>query len=97
MGGVIFITTISLFHFFRNSQHPEKCSVSVKNFFKKCECISSCYLPISSNSLKNSTRKTSLFVLLQTGLLKYVSPFVTHSISGLMIFQGFLGRTFMKK
>ena len=24
MGGVIFITAISLFHFFRKSQHPEK-------------------------------------------------------------------------
>ena len=23
-GGVIFITIMSLFHFFRNSQHPEK-------------------------------------------------------------------------
>ena len=72
-GGSIFITTISLFHFFRNSQHPEKWSVSVKNFFRKCECISSCYLPISSNLWKNSLRKTSLFVLfehLPTGLLK---------------------------
>ena len=25
MGGVTFITTLSLFPFFRNSQHPEKC------------------------------------------------------------------------
>ena len=74
-GGVIFISPISLFYFFRNSQHPEKWSVSVKNFFRKCECISSCYLPISSILLKNSWRKTLLFVLfelLPTGLLKYL-------------------------
>ena len=58
MGGVIFITTLSLFHLFRNSQHPE------------CESISSCYLPISSYVLKKSLRKTSHFVLLPTGLLK---------------------------
>ena len=42
------ITTISLFHFIRNSQHPEKWDVSFKNFFRKCECISFC-LPLSSN------------------------------------------------
>ena len=92
-GVIIFITTISLFHFFRNSQHPEKWSVSVKNFFRKCECISSCYLPISSNLLKNSLRKTSLFVLfelLPTGFLKYVWPLLPHSINGLIIIQGFL-------
>ena len=65
MGELIFITTISSFNFFRNSQHPEKSSVSVKNIFRKCECISSCYLPISSNLLKNSLRKTSLFVLFE--------------------------------
>ena len=29
-GGVIFITTLSLFHFFRNSKHPEKWSVSLR-------------------------------------------------------------------
>ena len=34
------ITTLSLFHFFRNSQHAEKGSISFKNFFVKCECIS---------------------------------------------------------
>ena len=27
-----YITTFSLFHFFRSSQHPEKLSVSFKNF-----------------------------------------------------------------
>ena len=30
MGEIIFITIISLFHFFRNSQHPEKWSVSIR-------------------------------------------------------------------
>ena len=45
------------FIFFRNSQHPEKWSVSFKNLFRKYECIS-CYLPISSNLLKGSFRKT---------------------------------------
>ena len=43
-----YITTLSLFYCFRNSQHPEKWSVSLKNFFRKCEC-SIFYLPISSN------------------------------------------------
>ena len=73
-GLIIFITTISLFHFFTNSQHPEKLSVSVKNFFRHQ------YLPISSILLKNPLRKTSLFVLceiLPTDLLKYVWPFFT--------------------
>ena len=71
MGGVIFITTLSLFHFFRNSQHPEKRSVSFKNFFRKCACIRSCYLPISSNSLiQKSFRKTSLLVLTLIGVME---------------------------
>ena len=43
-----YITTLLLFHFFRNSQHPENWSVSFGNFFRKCECIS-CYFLISSN------------------------------------------------
>ena len=30
MGGVIFISIISLFHFIRNNQHPEKWSVSIR-------------------------------------------------------------------
>ena len=48
-GEVIFIATLlSLFYFCRNSQYPEKWSVSFKNFFRKCECISF-YLPISLN------------------------------------------------
>ena len=43
------ITALSLFHSLRKSQYPEKWSVSFKNFFRKCDCISF-YLPISSNS-----------------------------------------------
>ena len=57
MGGVIFISTLSLFHFLKNSQHPEKWSISFKNFFRNCEYIRSCYLMISSNLLKRSFRK----------------------------------------
>ena len=30
MGGVIFITIISLLHFIRSSQHPEKWGVSIR-------------------------------------------------------------------
>ena len=99
MGGVIFIITISLFDFFRNSQHPEKWSVSVKKFFRKYECISNDYLPISSNLLKNSLRKTSLFVLfelLPTALTKYVWPFVTTQHKWVNHFPGFFGRALMK-
>ena len=52
-GEVTFITillhsTLSLFYFVRNSQHPRKWSVSLKSFFRKCKCIC-CYLRISSN------------------------------------------------
>ena len=68
-GGVIFITTISLFYFFRNWKHPENWSVSFKNFFRKCECIR-CYLRISSNLPKKYFRKTSLFVLTVTGVME---------------------------
>ena len=67
--GVIFVTTLSLFYFFRNRKHPQNWSVSFKNFFRKCECIS-CYLPISSNLLKKYFRKTSLFVLNVTDLME---------------------------
>ena len=35
-----YITTLSLFQFFRKNQHPEKWSLSFKNFFRKFECIS---------------------------------------------------------
>ena len=49
-GGNIYyyITILSLFRSFRDSQHPGKWSVSFKNVFRKCECVN-CYLPISSN------------------------------------------------
>ena len=43
-----YITILSLFHFFKNSQYSETWSVSFKNFFRKSESIG-CYLPISSN------------------------------------------------
>ena len=43
-----YITALSLFYFFTNSQHTEKRSVSFKNFFRKYEYISY-YLLISSN------------------------------------------------
>ena len=33
-GGVIFVTTLSLFHLFRNSYHPEKSSASFMNSFR---------------------------------------------------------------
>ena len=87
-GGVIFITTISLFHFFRNSQHLEEWSVSVKNFFSKCECINSCNLPISSNLLKNSLRKTSFVVLFE--LLSIYDLLLLHSMNRLIISLVFL-------
>ena len=83
-----------------HSELPEKWSVSGKNFFRKCECISSCYLPIFSILLKNSLRKTSLFVLfelLPTGLSNYVLPFVTTKHEWANDFPGFLARTSMKK
>ena len=41
-------------------------------FFRKCECIRSCYLPTSSNLLKKSFRKTSLFVLTKTAVMEKV-------------------------
>ena len=41
-----YITTLSLSHFFRNNQPPEKSSVSFENFFRHSQSIS-CYFPIS--------------------------------------------------
>ena len=93
-GVVIFISTILLFYFFRNSQHLEKSSVSVKNFFRKYECISSCNLPISWNLLKNSIRKTSFFVLFE--LLSMYDLLLPHSMNGLIILRVFFVRTLMK-
>ena len=40
------VSNLSLFHFFRNSQHPENWTSSFKKFFTKCEWIRTCYLPI---------------------------------------------------
>ena len=59
-GRVIFVTTLSLFHFFRNIQPLETWSVYFKNFFRKRECIN-CYMSISSNLLKRSFRKNFTF------------------------------------
>ena len=76
MGQVIFITTISLFHFFRNSQHPET-GVSFKNFFRKCECIRSCYLSVSSILPKKTFENIQFLCFLsfyQQFNLKFVSP-----------------------
>ena len=68
MGRVKFITTILLSHFFRNSQQPEN-----EVFLLRMNQL---LLPASiSILLKNSLKKTSLFVLfelLPTGLLKHV-------------------------
>ena len=58
------------FHYFislERVRHPEKWSLSLINFFRKCECIRSWFLPISSNLLKRSFRKTSLFVFTVIG------------------------------
>ena len=49
----------SLSHLFKNSQRQEKRSICFKNFFRKCECIRSCYLSIFSNLLKKSFRKAT--------------------------------------
>ena len=83
-----------------HSELPEKWSVSGKNFFRKCECISSYYLPISSHLLKNSFRKNSLFVLfelLPTGLPKYVWPFVTAQHEWVNNFSGFFCKNINEK
>ena len=66
--GVFFITTLSLFHFFRYRQHPEKRSVTFKNLFIS-ECMNASVF-ISSNLLKNPFRKTSLFVLTVTRVME---------------------------
>ena len=56
--GAILITTLSLFHFFKNNQILRKAKFfSFKNFFRKCECIKTCCLPRASNLLKNTLEK----------------------------------------
>ena len=51
---------------------PRKVKCLFMNFFKKYECIRSCYLPTSSNLLKKSFRKTSLFVLAKIAVIEKV-------------------------
>ena len=85
MGRVKFITTILLSHFFRNSQQPEN-----EVFLLRMNQL---LLPASiSILLKNSLRKTSLFVLfelLPTGLRKYYGLLLPHIMNGLIIFRVF--------
>ena len=88
--GVIFIITLSLFRFIRNSQHSEKSSIPCKNFFRKCEYIRSCYLPISSDLLKESFWKTSIFVVTVTGVLEKVFCQVIVVIIIIKILEKFL-------
>ena len=79
-----YINALLLFHFFRISQHPEKWSVSFKNFVRKCQCIS-CYLPISSNlqfQLKKVIFRNSLLVYLSIILTtNSKTPFVKNNSS----------------
>ena len=72
-----YCTTFSLSHFFRNSQPPEKLSVSFRNFFRKSECIS-CYLPISSNlqfQFQKIIFRNSVSVFIQDFNLKFYNTF----------------------
>ena len=67
---------------------------------EKIDLFCCCYLPISSNLLKNSLRKTLLFVLfelLPTGLLKYVWPFVTTPHEWVNNFPGFFWKNINEK
>ena len=73
-GGVIFVTTLSLFHLFRKSYPTLKSKLFFfMNFFSKWECIRSCCLTTSSNLLKKSFRKTLLSVLTKTPVWKKCS------------------------
>ena len=81
MRGVIFVITLSLFHLFRNSYHPENWSASFMNFFRKWECIRSCYLLISSNLRKRPFKKTSLLFLPRQLLCKRCSDMLSVNIS----------------
>ena len=67
-----YTTLYSLFHLFRNSYHPENSSASFMNPLRKWDCIRSWYLPISTNLLKKSLRKTSLFPLTKAAVMKKV-------------------------
>ena len=65
------LIAFSLFHFFRKTQHSEKWSVSFKNLFWECECIS-CYWLISLNLLKMPLEKLHFLCLLWQELRKKV-------------------------
>ena len=69
-GGVIFITTFHYFISLERANNLEKWSVSFRNFFWECEYIRSCDLPIASNLIKKSFRKTSLFVVNLIGVME---------------------------
>ena len=76
-----YITTLSLFRFYRNSQHPENWSVSFKNLFRKCEWIS-CYLPIPSDlqfQVWKGIFRNSLYVYLSKILTNSRTIFVKDS------------------
>ena len=100
-GRVIFITTVSLFHFFRNSQHPENevFLLRISSGNVNASVVVTCQFT-SSILLKNSLRKTSLFglfELLPTGLFNYVWPFVTTQHEWANNFPSFLAGTLMNK
>ena len=95
-GGEIFINTISLFHFFRNSQHPEKWNVSIRTYSGNVNAsvVAACQYP------QNYVKVSSLFVLferLPTGLLKYVRPFVTTQHEWVNNFLGFIWKNINEK
>ena len=57
-GGVKIIWGSNIYYYsfisisLETTKRSEKWSLSFQNFFRKCECFRSCYLPISSNLLK---------------------------------------------
>ena len=71
MGGVTFVTTLSLFHLLRNSYHPEK-----RFFFEFLQEMGMhqelLYVDILKFTIKKSFRKTSLSVLIQTVVMEKV-------------------------
>ena len=83
---VILINLLLHFHHFislETAKHPEKWSLSFKNFFRKCECITSCYF--IPNLLKKSFRETSLFMFTVIGVMEkmlcrlHISNYYFHS------------------
>ena len=55
------------------------------NFFRKCECIRSCYLSKSSYLLKKSFRKTSVFVLAKTAVMEKVLSYILAAYCNVVI------------